>query len=108
MQKHGMILHRHWRAANETRRKSRHTDLTWRGETCRHYCDYWGIFDFMKKKDTGVLLLKNFKKKSGLTWPEVAKLLGISASYVGNLASGARRITPYLRMLIENPNLRDL
>ena len=62
----------------------------------------------MKKRDkAGILLLKNFKRKSGSTWPEVAKVLGISTSYVGNLASGARRITPHLRMLIENPNLRE-
>ncbi|HEY4760561.1 MAG TPA: hypothetical protein VIH42_08280 [Thermoguttaceae bacterium] len=62
----------------------------------------------MKKKDwKAIFLLRNFKQKSGSTWPEVAKTLGISVSYVGNLASGARRITPHLRMLIENPNLRE-
>lgn len=59
------------------------------------------------RNEAGILLLKNFKRKSNLTWPEVAKTLGISVSYIGNLASGARRITPHIRMLIEHPNLRD-
>lgn len=47
------------------------------------------------KKTAGTKLLRLFKKKYNLTWPEVAKSLGISVSRVQDMYSGNYQVPHY-------------
>lgn len=47
------------------------------------------------KKTAGTKLLRLFKKKYGLTWPEVAKSLGISVSRIQDMYSGNYKVPHY-------------
>ena len=47
------------------------------------------------KKTVGTKLLRLFKAKYNLTWPEVAKSLGISVSRVQDMYSGDYKVPHY-------------
>lgn len=47
------------------------------------------------KKTPGTKLLRRFKEKYGLTWPEVAKSLGVSISRVQDMYSGNYKVPHY-------------
>lgn len=61
------------------------------------------------KKTAGTKLLRKFKAKYNLTWPEVSKSLGISVSRVQDMYSGNYKVPHYyvfmLRMFLRLPEV---
>lgn len=54
------------------------------------------------KKTAGTKLLRLFKKKYNLTWPEVAKSLGISVSRVQDMYSGSYKVPHYYVFMLRD------
>lgn len=52
------------------------------------------------KNTAGTRLLRKFKKQYDLTWPEVAKSLGISTSRIQDMYSGHYKVPHYYVVML--------